>query len=88
MMEILNLFINGVLFSIFATKLAMPPPPKKNPSKYQHPPAQHNQEMQGQQRSLWPCWPTDILIITFLLYCQACNQRIPRPAFALCLYLY
>lgn len=53
MMEILNLFINGVLFSIFATKLAMPP--QKNPSKYQHPPAQHNQEMQGQQRSLWPC---------------------------------
>lgn len=31
MMEILNLFINGVLFSIFATKLAMPPPQKKNP---------------------------------------------------------
>lgn len=31
MMEILNLFINGVLFSIFATKLAMPPPQKKKP---------------------------------------------------------
>lgn len=34
-------------------------------------------EVQGQQRPLWPCWPIDILIITFLLYCQACNQWIP-----------
>lgn len=45
-------------------------------------------EVQGQQHLLWPCWPTDILIITFLLYCQACNQWIPRPAFALHLHLY
>lgn len=38
MMEILNLFINGVLFSIFATKLAMPPPQKtpRNTNTHQH----------------------------------------------------
>lgn len=41
MMEILNLFINGVLFSIFATKLAMPPPPPpqktpRNTNTHQH----------------------------------------------------
>lgn len=37
MMEILNLFINGVLFSIFATKLAMPPQKTpRNTNTHQH----------------------------------------------------
>lgn len=35
--------------------------------------------MQGQHPPLWPCWPTDIFIITFFLHLQAYNQWIPRP---------
>ncbi len=81
MMEILKVLINGALFSVFATTLATPP-------GIPTPTITAQVEVQGQQRPLWPCWPTDILIITFLLYCQACNQWIPRPAFVLHLHLY
>lgn len=45
-------------------------------------------DVQGQQSLLWPCWPIDIHIITFLLYRQASNQWNPRLAFTLHLYLY